>query len=363
MRSDIGAVLALLAVAMPAAGQDRVSVPLARVRADTLEQTTVLSGELRPFQEVELRPRVEGFIETIPVDRGSRVRRGELVALLRAPELEARRAEAQERLAVVEAQLAEAEAKSAASEGSYERLQKAALTPGVVAGNDLFQAEKLAEADSAQVAAANRSVEAARDALEAVEEMTRYLRVTAPFDGVVTERYTHVGSLVGPNSGSPIVHLEEVHPLRLVTPVPEAYAMAAAVGTEVSFTVSAHPSVSFSAVVSRPALSVSRATRTMAVEADVDNTGDRLAPGMYAEVSWPVRRGSESLFVPRSAVAETSERVFVIRVRGGRAEWVDVRRGAFQGDDVEVFGALAAGDQVVLAATDEIRPGTSVSAR
>jgi len=145
--------------------------------------------------------------------------------------------------------------------------------------------------------------------------------------------------------------------------VPEGYASGVAEGTEVTFAVSAHLGTTFKAVVARSALSVSRETRTMAIESDVDNADGRLAPGMYAEVNWPIRRGSESLFVPRSAVAETTERVFVIRVRGGRAEWVDVRRGAFQGSDVEVFGALGAGDDVVLSATDEIRPGSAVTAR
>ena len=93
----------------------------------------------------------------------------------------------------------------------------------------------------------------------------------------------------------------------------------------------------------------------------MDNSDERLAPGMYAEVSWPIRRGGQSLLVPTDAVAETTERIFVIRVKDGSAEWVDVRRGSADGDRVEVLGALQAGDQVVARATDEIRPGTPVS--
>jgi RND family efflux transporter MFP subunit len=159
------------------------------------------------------------------------------------------------------------------------------------------------------------------------------------------------------------VRIEQIHRLRLVVPVPEGYATAVTKGTEITFTVSAHPGERFNAVVSRPALSVSRETRTMAVEADVDNAEERVAPGMYADVAWPARREVESRFVPRSAVAETTERVFVIRVRDGVAEWVDVRRGVYSGDEVEVFGPLAPGDRVVLRASDELQPGTRVSAR
>lgn len=103
-------------------------------------------------------------------------------------------------------------------------------------------------------------------------------------------------------------------------------------------------------------------TRTMAVELDVPNGDGRLAPGMFAEIQWPARRGAPSLFVPRTAVAATTERSFVVRVRDGVAEWVDVRRGATMDGMVEVFGDLKAGDQVAVRATDELRAGTKVSA-
>lgn len=99
----------------------------------------------------------------------------------------------------------------------------------------------------------------------------------------------------------------------------------------------------------------------MPVELDVTNSGNKPTPGMYAEVAWPIRRGAESLFVPPSAIKVTTERIFVIRVRNGQAEWVNVRRGMSEGNLVEVFGRLQPGDTIVLRATDEIRPQTSVS--
>jgi membrane fusion protein (multidrug efflux system) len=366
MRSRPGlAAIPALALVLPAAAwaQEQLSVELAEVESGRLEQTTILPGELRPYQEVDVRARVMGFVERIPVDRGSRVGKGDLLAELSAPELDAREAEAEAEVTAAEASLAEAEARLAASASTYERLSKAAQTPGVVAGNDLVLAQKTAEADRARVAALSRSVEASRAARASVRQMTDYLRVTAPFGGVVTERRVHVGTLVGPGADDDyLVRLEEVGHLRLVTPVPERYAAGVRKGTEVSFTVSAHPGETFTAVVSRPALSVSTETRTMAVESDVDNHDGRLAPGMYAEVTWTLSRERESLFVPRTAVAETTERQFVIRVRDGKAEWVDVRRGDFQGDRVEVVGQLSPGDRVVLRATDEIRPGAAIAA-
>jgi multidrug efflux pump subunit AcrA (membrane-fusion protein) len=134
-------------------------------------------------------------------------------------------------------------------------------------------------------------------------------------------------------------------------------------GRKVSFTVPAYPGETFAATVARPAQAVDPETRTMPVELDVANASGKLAPGMYAEIAWPVRRDAESLFVAPSAIRSTTERIFVIRVREGKAEWVDVRRGMTEGNLVEVFGDLQGGDQLVLRATDEIRPGTPIQPR
>ncbi len=148
--------------------------------------------------------------------------------------------------------------------------------------------------------------------------------------------------------------------MRLVVAVPEAYRQSVVRGRRVSFTVSAYPGETFTGTVSRPAYAVSPQTRTMPVEADIENKANQLAPGMYAAVSWQLQRKRDSLFVPSGAIKATTERIFVIRVRNGRAEWVDVRRGVTQGSMVEVFGSLQSGDLIVVHATDEIRPGTRV---
>jgi multidrug efflux pump subunit AcrA (membrane-fusion protein) len=99
----------------------------------------------------------------------------------------------------------------------------------------------------------------------------------------------------------------------------------------------------------------------MLVELDVENPDRALAPAMFANVDWPLSRGSSTLFVPTSAVVRTSERQFVIRVRDGVAEWVDVKRGELSGDLLEVFGDLREGDAIVRRGNDEIRPGTRIS--
>jgi RND family efflux transporter MFP subunit len=352
-----------LAAALIAAEVQPVAAPVVEVVSKLHVGMTTLPGELRPFLAVDIHARVSGFVQSVQVDRGSRVKKGDLLAVLTAPEMEAQVAEAQARVVAIESQRAEAEAKLAAAQSTFERLQEAAKTPGVVAGNDLVLAEKAVEAERSRVASIEKNVEAAKASVAALEQMMQYLRVTAEFDGLITERLVHPGSLVGPESknAAPMFRHEQIDRLRLVVAVPEALAGGIRTGARVKFSVPAYPGEAFTGTVARPAYSVDRDTRTMPVELDVANPGGRLAPGMYAEVSWPMGRGGNSMFVPPSAIKATTERLFVIRVVDGVAEWVDVRRGVQEGDLVEVFGNLKARDKILRRATDEIRPGTRIA--
>jgi RND family efflux transporter MFP subunit len=354
------------APAANAAAAGPATIDVVRVVEQPLDVQLSLPGELNAYQSVAIFPRVTAFVKTVMVDRGSRVRAGDLLATLEAPELAAQRAEAQSKLQAAEAQLAVSRAKADADRSTFDRLKAASATPGVVAGNDVTLAEKTADASRSQVVAAEQGTEAARQALNAVRDMEGYLRVTAPFAGVVTERNVHPGALVGPSSGEsavPLLRLVDTNRLRLVVPVPEAYTTEMPAGAMIAFSVAAHPTESFSGKVARVAQAVDVGTRTMAVEMDVTNTDGRLAPGTFCQVRWPVRRSRPSLFVPSGSVASTTDRTFVIRIRGGKTEWVDVKTGLTSGPLVEVFGDLKAGDEVAGRGTDELRPGTEVRPR
>jgi membrane fusion protein (multidrug efflux system) len=343
------------------------TIDVVRVVEQPLTVVLSLPGELDPFQTVAIYPRVTGFVKTIRVDRGSRVRTGELIALLEAPELAAQRSEAQSKLQSAEAQLAALRSKADADASTHDKLKAASATPGVVAGNDLVLAQKAVEADEGQVAAARQNIEAARQALRSVSDMEGYLTVTAPFDGIVTERNVHPGALVGPASGpgasTPMVRIDANDRLRLVVPVPEAYTASVIVGTEMPFSVSAYPGQTFTGKVARIARALDVSTRTMAVELDVANQDGRLAPGAFCQVSWPVHRTGPSLLVPRASVANTTGRTFVVRIRNGRTEWIDVTTGLSSGSLVEVFGGIRAGDELAARGTDELRAGTEVRVR
>jgi membrane fusion protein (multidrug efflux system) len=343
----------LLAISV-ALGQETVPVG-----SKVIERKSRLPGEFLPYLSVELRARVPGFVEKVSVDRGSKVRKGDVLVELDAPEMKAQLAEARSKTQALEAQRAELEAKRVAAESTYQRTKTASATPGAVAGNEVIQAEKAVDAAKASIQALEGSIRASRDAAKAIEDLQAYLKITAPFNGVITERLVHPGALASASSG-PLLRLEDNSRLRLVVAVPESDVGGIVNGARVSFTVPAFPGQPFNGVVARIPHSMDQKTRTMAVELDVDNARGLLAPGMFPEVTWPVRNPRKSLLVPPTAIVTTTERTFVIRANNGHAEWVDVRKGAAAGDLVEVFGPLKEADKVLRRGSDEIRNGTAL---
>lgn len=340
------------------------TVNVVAVESQKLNTTLSLPAQTNPYEAVAIFPKVTGFIERIPVDRGSRVKTGELIVQLSAPELQAQRSQAEANLQTAQAHLAAAQAKLISDQGTYDHLSAAAKIPGVVAGNDLLAAQQTTAADHAQVEAAQHGVLAAQDASRSVAQLESYLQIRAPFDGLVTERNLHPGALVGPSSGQagaqPILRIEDIGRLRLVVPVPEQYVSEVREGKAVAFTVPAYPGQLFHAPVARISHNIDPNTRTMAVELDVRNA--QITPGTFASVQLPVQRDYPTLFVPPAAITSNLQRTFVIRIRDGKTEWVDVKTGATADGKTEVFGDLKGGDQVVLPASDELGPGTEVVA-
>ncbi len=341
------------------------TVEVVPVGSQKLATMFTLPAQLLPFETVDIYPKVTGFMDMIRVDRGSRVHKGELIIRLSAPELVAQRAQAESALRAAESQLTTAQAKLTSDKGTYMHLASAAKTPGVVAENDVMVASQTASADQGQVQSAESNVVAARDALRSVAQLESYLNIYAPFDGIVTTRNLHPGALVGPASGQsgtmPIVQIVDTGHLRLVVPVPEAYVGEMQVGQQVAFTVPAYPGQPFQAPITRISHDVDLNTRTMPVELDVRSTDGRLSPGSFSSVQWPVHRAAPTMFVPVSAVTNDQQRTFVERVRNGKAEWVDVVTGLSVNSNIEVFGDLKPGDEVIRNATDAIRPGQQVN--
>ena len=350
--------LLLLAVAA-AAGQ---TVETFAVVSQAVTRKSRLPGELLPYLKTPLHSRVAGFVEAVEVDRGSMVKKDQVLVKLSAPELAAQIAEAEAKARAVESQTFSAAANRVAAQSTYERLKTASATPGVVAANEVVLAQKAVDALDGQIRSFEAAAEAARGAVKPLRELQSFLEIKAPFDGIVTERMVHPGALVGPGSGA-LLMVEQQASLRLVVAVPEADAAVVPRGATVSFKVPAHPGRSFTGTVARTGNSLDTRTRTLPVEIDVSNRNAALSPGMYADVEWPSRRSGASLLVPPTAVVTTTERSFVIRVNQGSAEWVNVSKGSAAGDLVEVFGPLSPGDVVVRRASDEMRQGSAVKTK
>ena len=343
-------------------------VPLSRAQTGELvpvvskpvSRTVELPGEFLPFLTVSLHARVPGYVDRVLVDRGSMVKQGDLLAELSAPEMSAQIAEAESKVQALEADRLQAAAQLAAAQSTFEGLKKAAETPGAIAGIELIQAEKQVDAARALLNSRQQAGKAAESAVRSLQDLLAYLKISAPFEGVVTDRMVHPGALVGPGNDVALLVIQQVSHLRLVVPVPEEDVSGIVKGASVPFQVPAYAERAYAGVIARISHAMDQRTRTMAVELDVINRDGSLAPGMYPTVKWPVRRSRPALFVPRTSVVTTTERTFAIRDRGGQAEWVDVKKGVTDGDLVEVIGNLKPGDRVVRRATDEIREGTPI---
>lgn len=329
------------AKAEPAApqGATSFSVDPATVVEKMLDVTVNLPAELTPFEAVDVYPRANGFVRRLPVDRGSAVKKGDVLAALEAPELTSQRTEA--------------EAKVAADKSTVDRLEAAQKqTPGAVAEHDIEIAKAALRASTAKVSS--------------LRTLESYLVLTAPFDGVVTERSVSLGALVGPpagGKGTPMLKMETVAKLRLTVSVPEDQTSALKMGDTLDFTVRAWPRRKFHGSIVRVAHAVETRTRTMPVELDVDNTDSALSSGMFATVAWHVRRPAPTLFVPESAVVQATDKTFVVRIKDGKAEPVNVERGVATGGLVEVFGDLHAGEVVAKRGSEELKPGSSIALR
>lgn len=350
-----------------AATQTLPQVEVIMVKSQKLSTTVSLPAELMPYETVDIYARETGFVKSIKVDRGSKVKQGELVAELEAPELLAQRAQANAAYGSTESQLVAGQAKLAADQATFQHMSAAAKIPGVVAANDLDIAQKTVQSDEANVEALRKTADAAQEGLRAVTQLESYLNITAPFDGQVTTRYVHPGALVGPAGGTgattPIVRIETLNHHRLVVPVPENDVAGVPEGTMANFTVPSFPGRTFRAPITRISHAVDVKTRTMPVELDVRDAQAELVPGTFCAVEWPVHRTYPTLFVPVSAVASDLQRTFVIRVSQNKTDWVDVKTGVRADNLIEVFGDLHEGDEVATRGTDQLRAGTEVSSR
>jgi len=328
---------------------DTPTVTLVSLQKGKLTSNITVPGELQAYQQTDLYAKVNGYVKSLLVDIGSQVHQGQLLAVLEAPELNSQLEEAKSRIL-------QAKAVYFASKATYDRLYNTSKTPGTVSENDIEQAQAKKSSDSA-------SVEAAKSSYKSFAANLAYLQIRAPFDGVITLRGVNLGAYVGPGvvaANQSIFRLEDHNRLRLVISVPENFTGGLNNQDHVNFTIRELPGEKFSAKVERLAGALDNTLRSERLEMDVYNTSKKLLPNMYADVNVPLPSNDSTFIVPKTAVVTSTEKVFIIRIKDGKAEWVNVQKGLEAGDNIEVYGKLNPGDQIVKAGSEEIRDGSTV---
>lgn len=382
---SIAAALCFMAVACksnnPSATENTTPpASVVAVTRATLANTLTVAGEFLPYQEVELHAKVAGYIQHINVDIGDKVKAGQVLATLDVPELQAQVQGAQAGVRQTQAQIlrakndvARAEANYAAVHSAAQRLKQASdARPGLIAQQELDDAQAKDQESAAQVDAAKSAFEAMQQQLgvsqaqqQQVSSMADYSRITAPFDGIVTWRYADTGALIQAgtsNAGSaPVVKIAQVSTLRLRLPVPGDIVPFVHDGDSASIHIDAL-NRTIVGKVDRSTGALDPATRTMQVEVDVPNRDGSLAPGMYAEVTLNVRRSGDALVVPVQAIDRSEAQPVVLVVDGqNRVEKRTVQTGITTANRVEVVSGLHEGEQVIVANQSSFQPGELVS--
>lgn len=316
-----------------------------------LSSTLQMPGELIAFQQVDLYSKVNSFVKKMYVDVGSEVKAGQILVSLEAPEINSQ-------LAGAESRLRSAEAVYIASKANYDRLLETSKTPGTISPNDLDIAMAKQHSDEAQL-------QSAKAAYREITDNKNYLEIRAPFSGVITARNVSAGAYVGPSgkgSELPVFTLQEQRKLRLTVSVPEAYTSYLSSSSEISFKVKSLPNQNFTGKVSRLAGALDNRLRSERVEIDVSNNDKKLLPGMVAEIILPLPSKDSTFIVPQTAVVNSAEGIFVIKVVNGKASWVKVSKGREADGKTEVYGTLNPGDSIVQIANEEVRNESAIVA-
>lgn len=366
-------------------------------------------GTTSALTEAYLYARANGYLKRRYVDIGDRVHKGQLLALIDAPELDQQVAQARDQLRQAEAQVVQQQAQLDLNRVTWERW-RTLVAKGVFSRQEGDQREADYLAQQAVVASAQRNVASYRANLARAIDLQSYERLTAPFDGVVTQRNADVGALIGssgaasaaPLSSSPgsqtptggsanvgsvntggssgsgneaatpsgsgsgggaIFAVAQVDTLRILVSVPEGYATSIHRGMPARIFVQERPNKPIDGTVTRTAASIDQNSRTMLTEVDIANRDRSLYPGMYAVVSFVQARGESPLTVPGDAVVVRQDRTSVALVRDGKIQMVPIEIGRDYGPSVEVTSGLHEGDMVVTTVNDAVQPGVPVRVR
>lgn len=294
-----------------------------------------LPGTLMPFEQVTIYAKVPGFVRSLYVDRGSKVRKGQLLAVLEAPEMEQKYlSDKSSDQKVYSDYLFRKQA--------YERLLNASKTAGAVSAIELEKSES-------SMQSARSAYLASKSATSGMAYLKNYLRITAPFDGMITDRNVSVGALVGTGGvNEPLFILEQGSRLRLTVSLPEKDAASVKVGMPATYTISSQPGKVFKAILSRTSGLVNEEDHSLTLEFDINNSSGEIQGGDYAQVNLKLRRKDSTYWVPFSSILNTQTGNSILISKGGVLRKVPVKMGRSIDSLSEVFGNLNSQDSIII---------------
>ncbi len=324
------------------------TVSVVRPQATGQAQQVVLPGNMQAYVDTPVWARASGYIKAWHVDIGTRVKRGQLLAEIEAPEVEQQLQQAKENLATSQANLKLSQITAERYTGLFKQ--------DSVAKQDVDNAVQDAAAKSSTVNAAKANV--AR-----LEQMVAYEKVYAPFDGVITARNIDVGALVDADANTPgkeLFHLASNRTLRVFVNVPEVYSRVAQPGVNAFLTLTEYPGKKFTGTIVRNAEAIDVNSRTLLVEVDVKNPTGELLPGSYVSVHFNLGAKSNAVTIPSNTLLFRSQGLQVGLVRDNHVQLVPVTLGRDYGDSVEIISGVKPGDAVVTNPSDSLASGQQV---
>jgi RND family efflux transporter MFP subunit len=328
-------------------------------------QQLVLPGDIEAWYEAPIYARVSGYLKSWYFDFGAHVQKGQLLADIDAPDLDAQLAAAKAKLASAQAQVKVRDAERQFADTTYARWRDS--PKGVVSEQETES--KKAESGSA-IARYNASVADANVNQSQVDQLTAleaFKRILSPFDGVVTARNTDVGALinagsgVGGGSGPQLFRVADVHEMRVFVQVPQEMSSGMRAGLTAELALPQYPDKTFKAVVATTAEAIAKTSRTLLVELHASNADNLLQPGTFAQVHFNLPNNPSTLRIPTSALIFREDGVQVALLGpDNKVEIKSVKLGRNLGTEFEVLSGLTLSDMLINSPPDSLSPGEVV---
>lgn len=322
------------------------SVAVTRPKMANAVQELLLPGNVQPFSDTAIYARTPGYLKRWHADIGKRVKAGELLAEIDAPELDD--------------QLAQAKADHATAEANYRFAESSAARWEALLKTDSVSRQEVDEKRN-DMAARRAVLDSTRYNVSRLEKLQSYKRLYAPFEGVITARNVDVGMLIDAGGGArELFHIAATKRMRVFVNVPQQNARDLAPGAAAELTLAEFPGRRFKATVSRSTQSIDASARTLITELDVDNASGELLPGSYVQVHLKLGSPQPALLLPINTLQFRAEGVMVAVVQGDKVVLAPIKLGRDFGNEVEVVSGITAADSIVVNPSDSLVSGAQV---